>query len=265
MEFVRYKTSSPAGDLISFLPGIGQVYKETGKAGILFQRLDMVGGGHTGSIHPFANEFEEPVCMPRQMFDMLKPLLLAQDYIKDFIVFEGQEIDVDLDKIRMEVFTNQPKGNLRNWPEFAFPQMAHNLSEKSLCVPIEIKYADKVLCNFTQRYRNSVVNYFFLKKHQNQLLFAGLEEEHSYFCKQWGLEIELLKVSDFLELASAIEGCKFVLANQSMVFQIAESLKVPRVLEVFPIMPNVIPVGEKAYMFYHQGHLEYLFNKLIAG
>jgi len=27
-------------------------------------------------------------------------------------------------------------------------------------------------------------------------------------------------------------------------------------------MPNVIPVGEKAYDFYHQGGLEYYFEKL---
>jgi hypothetical protein len=28
------------------------------------------------------------------------------------------------------------------------------------------------------------------------------------------------------------------------------------------MMPNVIPVGEKAFDFYHQGGLEYYFEKL---
>jgi hypothetical protein len=39
-------------------------------------------------------------------------------------------------------------------------------------------------------------------------------------------------------------------------------MKVPRILEVFPLMPNVIPIGEKAYDFYHQGAVEYYFKLL---
>lgn len=265
-DFIRFKTSSPAGDLISYLPGIREVCRENSKRAIIYQRLDMVGGGHEGSYHPFANEFGEPICMPESMFTMLRPLLLSQEYIEDFIIYSGQDIDFDMDKIRMEVFTNQPKGNLRNWPDFAFPQMANNLSEKSIFLPeTGNKYMGRIVCNFTQRYRNFTTTYFFLKQHTDKLLFAGLSEERDYFCKQWGLDVELLIVKDFLELAKVIEGCKFFLGNQSMCFQIAESLKVPRILEVFPMMPNVIPVGKKAYSFYHQQHLEYYFNKLLNG
>jgi hypothetical protein len=28
-------------------------------------------------------------------------------------------------------------------------------------------------------------------------------------------------------------------------------------------MPNVVPIGENAYDFYHQGGIEYYFNKMI--
>ncbi len=263
-DFIKFKTSSPAGDLISYLPGIREIYKENGKKAIIYQRLNMVGGGYIGSEHPFGNEFDEPVCMPNLMFDMLRPLLLSQEYVEDFIIYSGQETDVDLDKIRMEIFTNQPKGNLRNWPEFAFPDMANDLSEKSLFLPeVENKYAGRILINFTLRYRNFTATYFFLKKHEEQLLFAGLPEERDYFCKQWNLNIELLVVKDFLELAKVVEQCKFFLGNQSFCFQLAESLKVPRILEIFPMMPNVIPVGKQAYSFYHNGGLQYYFNKLI--
>ena len=46
------------------------------------------------------------------------------------------------------------------------------------------------------------------------------------------------------------------------VLELAEAMKVPRILEIFPIMPNVIPVGEHAYDYYHQGGVEYYFKKL---
>ena len=264
VETISFKTSSPSGDLISYLPGIREIYRETGKKSIIYQRIGMVGVGHEGSIHPFSNEFGESVCMPEVMFNMLRPLLLAQEYIEDFIIYSGQGIDMDMDKIRLEVFTNQPKGNLRNWPEYAFPQMAHDLSEKSLFLPeAENKYKGRIVCNFTQRYRNFTTTYFFLKEHERELLFAGLSEERDLFCKQWNLDIELLVVNDFLELAKVIEECRFFVGCQSFCFQIAESLKVPRILEVFPLMPNVIPIGKYAYQFYHQGHLEFNFNKLL--
>ena len=39
-------------------------------------------------------------------------------------------------------------------------------------------------------------------------------------------------------------------------YAIAESLKVPRLLEACPEMPYVHPVGENAYDFYFQEHFE---------
>ena len=87
-------------------------------------------------------------------------------------------------------------------------------------------------------------------------------EEHEYFCSTWNMEVPYLMVDNFLELAESIQSCKFFLGNASSCFQLAEALKVPRLLEICPMIPNVIPVGEKAYDAYHQVHIEYLFSKL---
>ena len=80
---IRYKTSSPAGDLLSILPGIRQMYRDTKSKAIIYQRLDMVGGSYEGAQHPFGNEFGEPVCFTQYMFGMMKPLLMAQEYIEE--------------------------------------------------------------------------------------------------------------------------------------------------------------------------------------
>lgn len=265
MDFIKYKTSSPAGDLISFLPGIKQIYKDKGKRAIIYQRLDMIGGGYVGSLHPFENEFGDPVCMPQSMFDMLRPLLMSQEYIMDYIVYTGQDIDTDLDKIRLEIFTNQPKGSLNRWPAYAFPEMASDLSKKWLELPAlyNTNYSNRAIINYTQRYRNFSINYFFLKKYESELIFAGLPEERDVFCKQWGLDIPRLEVNHFLELAKEISKCRFFAGCQSFCFQVAEGLKVPRILETFPIMPNVIPIGECAYDYYHQQSCELYFEKLF--
>lgn len=264
-ESIKYKTSSPAGDTISFLAGIRQVWVDTGRKGVLYHRLSMIGGSYEGSLHPYENDNKEPICFNQYAFDMMYPLIMSQEYIEDYLVFTGQEHEIDFDKIRLEGYTNQPKGSLNRWFNYVFPQMSSDLSKEWIHVHngISSPSTDKIIINFTQRHRNTFLNYFFLKEHQETLLFAGLEKERDAFCKEWDLDIPLLKVDNFLQLAQYINTCKFYMGNASMCFQIAEALKVPRILECFPMMPNVIPIGENAFDYYHQGAVEYYFQKLL--
>lgn len=262
---LKYKTSSPAGDLISFMAGIKKMWEETGSKAIVYQRIGMQGMSYEGSIHPFKNEEDEPICMSEYMFDMLKPLIESQEYIESYQKWNGEEFDIDFDLIRLERYTNQPKGSLNRWFNYVFPQMASDLSKPWISLPETLKLAvpsDKILINFTQRYRNYVVTYHFLKKYENDLLFVGLAKEKDIFCKTWNLDIGHYEPDNFYQLAQAIKNCKFFLGNQSFCFQIAEALKSPRILEISLFMPNVIPVGEKAFDFYHQGGVEYYFNLL---
>ena len=45
-NFLKYKTSSPAGDLISFLAGVKKVWEDTGRKAIIYQRLNKIGRAH---------------------------------------------------------------------------------------------------------------------------------------------------------------------------------------------------------------------------
>lgn len=265
-NLISYKTSSPAGDLISFLAGFRQVYRDTGKKALVYQRLNVPGMSYEGSAHPFKDDQGLPVTMNRYMFDMLYPLLKSQEYIEDFLEYKGEEITFDMDKIRMERFTNQPNGSLNRWPFYVFPDLTCDLSQKWLLFEKGIKdrYKDFVVINFTLRHRNYWPTYYFLKPFQERLIFAGLKEERDIFCKTWDLDIPHLQVDNFLELAKTINGCKFFLGNASMCFQIAEATKCKRILETFPVHPNIIPIGEHAHDYYHQQHLEFCFHKLIS-
>lgn len=271
MGIIRFKTSRPAGDLIASLAGIKKICSDTNSKAIIAQHLGFKGIGYHGAIHPFQDEQGDTITMNEYMFNMLRPLLIAQDYIEDFIIYEGQPIDYDLDKTIQETFTNQPKGSLNRWLFYVYPQMSCDLSKEWITLPmIEVfggksvlSFKNKVIINQTDRYKNYVINYFFLKKYEQHLIFAGMPSEHENFCKQWGIDIPHLKVENFLELATAIKSCKFFMGNASVCFQLAEAMKVPRLLEICPMMPNVIPIGENAYDFYHQQSAEYLFEKLF--
>lgn len=263
-EIIKFKTSSPAGDLISMLAGIQQLCKVLGKKAIIYQRLGMTGVGYRGAIHPYKNDIGDEIAMNEKMFDLLKPLLMIQWYIEDFVIYDGQEFNYDLDKVRLETFTNQPLGSINRWIFYVYPQMSCNLSEQWLGIPSFgeiVKY--KMVINFTYRYRNSVIDYSFLRKYQKDILFVGLEEEYEFFSKQWGLEITFIPFIHFLSVAKLMLMSNFFLGNQSVCFQIAEALKIPRILELSPVMPNVIPTGENAYDFYHQSALEYYVEKLL--
>lgn len=264
-KILKYKTSSPAGDLISFMSGVKKMWEETGSKAVIYQRVGMQGISYDGSIHPFKNEEDEPICMSDYMFDMLKPLIEEQEYVESYQRWAGEEFDIDFDLIRLERYTNQPKGSLNRWFNYVFPQMASDLSKPWLSLPETLKYAvpsDKIIINFTQRYRNYLINYYFLKEFENDIVFVGLAKEKNIFCKTWNLDIKHYEPDNFYQLAQAIKNCRFFLGNQSFCFQIAEALKTPRILEISMMMPNVIPIGEQAYDFYHQGGLEYYFKKL---
>jgi hypothetical protein len=263
----NFKHLANAGDVISIMAAMKRFYENTGRKVIFYQQLNVPGAYPIGSRHPSVNDKGVPVCMNNLIFKMLRPLLLWQEYIEDVRIYKGQQIDIDLDVIRQKTYVNLGYMAIQQWPMLAFPDLATDLSKPWLSVDRHTTdFSDKIVCNFTDRYRNHVITYFFLKKYQEHLIFAGTETEYRNFCEEWDLKMPLLVVKDFLELAQVIKGCMFLLSNQSLNWNIAEGMKTPRILEMSPQAPNCQPfIGEDSYGFFHQIGLEYyvelLFNK----
>ena len=57
-------------------------------------------------------------------------------------------------------------------------------------------------------------------------------------------------------------GREFGSGGRDIGFALAETMKVPRLLEAYSDFPVVHPIGENAYDFYFQEHFELLFDKL---
>lgn len=265
MNFTPYLHSCNCGDLIGALAGIRQIYRNDGKKATIYQELDIPGQYYAGAIHSVKDDKGIQVTMNQKMFDMMRPLLLAQEYVEDFQVYTDQQPFIPLTIIRGKINVNIPYGALPSWTMLAFPDMACDLSEPWISLPPRKHrlFPDMILINRTQRYQNNKINYSFLKKYEADLVFTGTETEHRNFCKDFGLDICRLEVDNFLELALAMQECMFFVGNQSFPWNLANAMGAPRILEMCAFAPNCQPfVGKHNYGFLHQKGLEYYFDLL---
>lgn len=265
MNFTPYLHNCNCGDLVGALAGIRQIYRNDGKKAVIYQEIDVPGQYYPGAVHSVKDENGIQVTMNRKMFDMIGPLLLAQNYIEDFQVYTDQKLYIPLTIIRGKLNVNIPYGALPGWTMLAFPDMACDLSEPWVIVPPGDApfYADYILVNRTQRYTNDRIDYRFLKKYESDMIFTGTETEHQKFCKDHGLDFPRLVVDNFLELAQSMLNCRFFFGNQSFPWNLANAMGIPRILEMCSFAPNCQPnIGKHNYGFLHQKGAEYYFDLL---
>lgn len=262
-ETTSFLHNGSIGDVIASVPCINEHYKKTGKKAILYLVNGTKAVYYEGAMHPTLNEKNEMVMLNEKAIQTLAPLLMQQESIDDVKMWSNQPIHIDLNQIR-ETFVNMPYGCLSRWYFYVLPDLACDLSKQWLTAPDAEKdlALNKIIVTRTERYLNPQINYSFLKKFEDELLFVGTDLEHSIFCLRYNLKVKRLIVNDFLELAQAIRQSKFHLSNQTMAFQISQGLKHPRIVELCRHAPNVIPYGEDAYDFYAQGAVEYYFMEL---
>jgi hypothetical protein len=265
-----FKLSVFSGDLIYLLAGIRHVCElKNTKAEIYLWLNRPWGDSVEGQKHPYG--------VNQYALDMMRPLVESQPYVACLKEWHGEPINTDLDQLRTEKHSTMPLGSIQRWAGQIWPDMQPDTSKPWIHAVTKLYTAQgikrvllgtmqelplsevtgKILINRTGRWRNDFINYWFLRDYQDQLIFTGLPEEHEHFCKQWELKIPLLRVKDFLELAVAIQSCRYFIGNQSMCFAIAEAMKVPRLLEICRYAPNVIPEGPGGADFLHQFALEW--------
>lgn len=267
--FTRIKHFANLGDIIAVLPAVKKYWEITGRKVIFVQQVNQLAQYYPGATHPTVNSDGQNVCVNDSGFDMIKPLVESQPYIHKMEKYEGQKIDLDFDVIRAKTFVGLPNLMIQSWVMYAFPDLACDLSKPWINLP-EVKnhpilkqVKSKIILNFTERYRNDLIDYFFLKNYACDLIFAGTEREHWLFCNKWQLTIPRLEVKDFLEYAYAIKYCRFLLGCQSFGYNIAQAIHAPRIVELCRFAPNIQPmIGQDSYGFFHQVGTEYYFRLL---
>jgi hypothetical protein len=245
--------SGNAGDVIYALPTIKKIYEVTGMPVNLYLKTGkpLVLSGY--SSHPLG-----AVMLNQKMVDLLSPLIKSQNYIANCEVYNDQQIHVDLDFFRAKLFSLD-NTNIARWCSYITGVTAE-LWKSWLTVNPDTSYANTIILARSERYRNSFIDYSFLKKYNN-FVFIGVASEYEDMRKSIP-ELQWVQVNDFLQLAKIIAGCKLFIGNQSFPFSLAEALKVPRILEIYYHTANVITEGPNAHDFFFQEHLESLVAEL---
>ncbi|MEO7394841.1 MAG: hypothetical protein ABIU11_07830 [Chitinophagaceae bacterium] len=249
-ESYHFKHSGNAGDLIYSLP----VVKALAMGQETHYHLNLGQRGNYGKKpHPL-----QGVMLNEKMYRMLLPLLSVQDYISSCSVYNEEYIDYDMDLIRSYPFPTS-RGNISRWYCYLFA-ITVDLSKPWLTVQPDNSWNEHIVIARSQRYNAPAISYNFLNKYKKKL-FVGVEEEWREIKKMLP-GIEFHPVNDFLQLASVIAGSKLFIGNQSFPFSLAEAMKVPRLLEVYHLCPNVNVEGEGANDFCYQPQFEKMVEKL---
>ncbi len=267
-DFFSIKHSFKSGDLLSLMPGLQHIFKTRGTKWKVCQRLGM-----PEYLNENTKEYtSDIVCMDEKMFLKLKPLIESQDYIESFEIWEGQKVDIDIDLSRESNLIPMPAGMLHSYPWAIAPELACDLSIQWIKVhPMGYcnttegirQLGETMIFGRTERYINPYITYFFLKDYEKSIVFSGTEKEWDAIRTEWKIDVPMIIIEDFHELARAVGSCKLLLSNASMLWHISDAQKVNRVLELNRNFPNTFPTGANGYGFYSQRALEFYVQKLM--
>jgi hypothetical protein len=253
-DVVTFKHSGNAGDVIYALPALRAL--SDGRLAKLFLKLDAPINGWSKKEHPLGKSG-----LTAEMVQWLKPLLEHQPWLASVEIYHDEAVDYDLDLFRQVPNTARGQGNIAHWYFWLFGTSA-DLSQPWLEVRPPPPRRQKIVLARSLRYRNPALHYGFLN-HFGEIDFVGTRTEFEEM--QTVLpQLRHEACADFLQLARVIASARFFIGNQSFPYAVAEALKVPRLLEVCPQFPNVIPAGGQTGEAFFQPNFEKLVRQFWA-
>lgn len=205
------------GDIIASLPAI----KAMGGGGIVISPPQ---GGRQGREN-----------MAGARFDALRPLLLAQPYVKWVKWDEAPaKISHDLSCFRQNEIAGE---NLAHWQA---RHLGTNVSLESPWLSAEPipAFAGRVVISRSARYHNESFPWYAVVAKHPDALFVGLPEEHAGFEQYVQRKVEYQPVRHLLEMEQIIAGAALFVGNQSAPWWISAGLGVASVQESFSPAPN---------------------------
>lgn len=243
-KILNFLHSGHCGDLIYSLPVIKELAK-THQCNLYLGVGKKIVGNYPK--HPAKN-----VYIDTRIANQILPLLKFQSFIEDTKIHSNEVIDINLDLFRD--FPVNLSFNSCRW-YFHVTGVHTNLSKPYLETDQHENIKEKIVILRTFRARNHFINYRFLNNLNEDLIFIGLKEEFENLQKDIP-KLKHYEPENFFEMSKIIMSSKFFIGNQSVAFAIAESLKIPRLLECRPDFPVVQPIGGEGYDFYYQMHFE---------
>lgn len=170
-------------------------------------------------------------------YDMIAPLLEAQDYLTEVAVWNNEPIDrAELDNHWKMHLIKGWQGNqtecyaLTAGMNIHDPDIRKKLLFEPWLTPVEpIRIPGKpFVINRTSRHlygaNGTGWNDFIKNKLADYAVFIGSEQEHAVFEQSFKIKVEYYKTKDLLEVAQVIQGCEQFIGNQSSALSIAIGL-----------------------------------------
>ncbi len=253
-EEVNFSHSGHSGDMVHSIPAMYALAK--GRKINLFLELNRPNLNFTkGMKHPNGN-----VMFTEKSVELFAPLLLSQPQFNRCEALTDQTIHYNLSVFRDFPFDYR-MGSISRWYFLTFG-ITWDLGKKWLEVTPDNSYNDAIVVVRTFRYRTPGISYDFLKKYP-RIVLVGMKEEYEDMKKHIP-HVEYKPVSNFLEMAQVIAGCKLYIGNQSFPSALAEALKVKRVIELFYRVPTTVVEGQDGYDFVYQPQFEKIVSDIMG-
>jgi hypothetical protein len=224
-----FKHSGDLGDIIYSLPTI----KDLG-GGVLY--LDINKGAD--------DEYCKQQCITKfnqNSYNFIYPLLKAQKYIEDVRIYSGENVDYNLNKMRL-VFTptqNRVASRTKHACLIDLHRQAFDLPEYDVNQPwLEcgepITFSKKVIVSRSPRYQSNWP-FFSMYRHylSHNAIFVGLKKEHELF--EWSVDtpIEFFDVENALNLAKVIMGSDLLISNPTFALSVGMGLPNKNIIQEF--------------------------------
>lgn len=217
-------------------------FSHSGTTGDVFSSLAVVRCLGTGDYYLRLNNLDNVISqigwqnagrhsgrMTQQDFDFLAPIMEIQSCINNFAIWNGEEIDHQLEDRIFHLNTSVWPRNFANQDAVAMKvDIELNLRTLQIDPYIEVDkpivVPGKPICVSRNPFYldgKDVANTpewveWIERKLIDQAFFVGLPEDHAWFEETLKVKIQYQPTSDGLELARFIAGAKMMIANQSM-------------------------------------------------
>lgn len=249
----QFKHSGNSGDVIYALPAM-RALSNGARAG-LFLNLDVPINNWSKQEHPLGKSG-----LTDGMVDFLRPLLEHQSWLTFVNIYKNEPVNYDLDAFRIMPGIPLGRGHIAHYYSWIYP-LTVDLTQPWLELP-PVTPRHKIVLARSARYRNVCLNYAFLRD-CGDIDFVGTVSEFEEM-RQVIPQLNYVACPDALQLASAIKSARFFIGNQSFPYSIAEALKVPRILEICPPIPDIVPAGGKIGEAFFQSNFEALVKAFLA-
>lgn len=253
---IDFKHSGFVSDVVYSLPAIRKVCEMNDDKAVLHLVINVDNPDKEKPGHPYS-----PFLLMKEEVEMLKPLLLLQDFIEDVVIFDGDDtkINVDLDLFRTQPI-NFSSGSVPRY-YFSMTGITDSLEKPSLNVKANERYNNRVVISRSLIHQNKNVDWSVLNKFGDvKYYFLGSLMEFKDINTKLD-NVTHLQPKNYLEVAEIIKGSSLFIGNHNFYYSIAESLKVKRMLEVCPYASNIVPEGGLNYDIHYTGLMEFLVKE----